>query len=79
MTTIAYDAVTVAGEGVTLERMLWRRDRQYTPGLAELALSINPGLAALGPILPVGTDVRLPTLASLPSDAAEPTVIRLFD
>jgi phage tail protein X len=29
-------------------------------GLAEQTLDINPGLAGLGPILPVGTKFRLP-------------------
>jgi phage tail protein X len=74
---VPYQTVIVRGEGVTLERMLARRDRAYTPGLAELAFTINPGLAALGPVVPPGTAVKLPLASALP--AAQATVVRLWD
>ena len=54
------EVITVAARGQTLERILSKRHRRQIPGLVERALDINPGLAALGPIIPLGTVVRLP-------------------
>ena len=66
---VPHDRIVVTGEGVTLERMLWKRDRRYTTGLCELALDINPGLAGFGAVIPVGTAVRLPLVSALVSAA----------
>ena len=35
----------------------------YTVGVTEQVLELNPGLAALGPILPMGTKVIMPDIA----------------
>jgi len=72
----AYETVTVSGEGVRLDRILARRDRRLAPGLVEAALELNPSLAALGPIIPVGTVVRLPPPAA--EAAAEIPVVPLW-
>lgn len=58
--TDIFDEITVRGEGVTVERMLWKRDRGYTRGLLEKTLDCNPGLSALGAHPPVGTVAKLP-------------------
>jgi phage tail protein X len=76
--TVLSETMIVQGEGVTLERMLWKRDRAYTPGLVELALDTNPGVADLGLVLPVGSAVALP-LASQVSGQGAVEVIRLWD
>jgi phage tail protein X len=55
-----YETLTVGGDGITLPLLLWRRFRRPVPGLIEQALDANPGLAALGPVLPVGTVVSIP-------------------
>jgi phage tail protein X len=47
-----------------------------TAGATEALLSANPGLAARGPVLPIGVVVNLPELA--PSIASAP-ITRLWD
>ncbi|WP_447042520.1 tail protein X [Vreelandella sp. H-I2] len=47
-----------------------------TQGVTEQVLAANPGLAELGPLLPHGTPVTLPTVTQPPSRA--PTV-QLWD
>lgn len=66
----AITAHAIAGE--TLSALAWRvlgRDR----GAVEKILAANPGLAALGPNLPEGTAVVIPTEA----DAATSGTARL--
>ena len=57
------ETLLVAHEATTLDLLLWRRFRAATPGMVERTLDINPGLAALGPTLPVGTlvEIEVPT------------------
>lgn len=54
------ERVTVGGDAITLSLLVWRRFRRPMPGLVETILDRNPGLADLGPILPVGTVLNLP-------------------
>lgn len=54
------ETVKVEREGLTLSRIIWRRFKKQVPGLVERVLDINPGLSALGPILPVGTVIKIP-------------------
>ena len=49
-------------EGDTLDLICWR-ELGRTAGVVEAALEANPGLAYLGPILPMGTAVEMPELA----------------
>ena len=57
------ESVTVEGEFLTVSLIVWRRFRRPMPGLVEAIHDINPGLADLGPFLPVGTrfDMPIPT------------------
>lgn len=57
---MATQSITVESDGFTVDMLIWRRYRRPMPGLLEQTLDINPGLAGLGPILPVGTVVLLP-------------------
>jgi phage tail protein X len=68
------NGVRVDIDGLTLSRFLWRRFKRPTPGLAELVLAANPGLADAGPILPRGLDLIIPTP---PVQAVE--VVQLWD
>lgn len=68
--------VKVGGEGVSVDLLIWRRYKRPTFGLLEQVLDNNPGLAALGPILPVGTLVKLPTVK--PPPVPELAVVRLW-
>jgi phage tail protein X len=58
--TIATRDILVSSEGVSVDLAIWQTYRRPIPGLVELTLDINPGLAGLGPILPVGTKFRRP-------------------
>lgn len=46
--------------GMSLSKIIWRRFKRPMEGLAEQTLELNPGLAALGPILPYKTEFNLP-------------------
>lgn len=54
------ESVTVKSDVLSVDLILFRRFRRYRPGLAERVYALNPGLAALGPILPVGTVFQIP-------------------
>ena len=58
--TTSVEPVTVEGDGLTVSLIVWRRFKAPMPGLVEQVYGINPGLAALGPVLPVGTAFLLP-------------------
>lgn len=65
------ETITIRGEGISLDLLLWRRYGVRGQGLVEETLVLNPGLAALGPILPLGTVVTVP---DLPPSASAPAV-----
>lgn len=67
---------TVSGEGITLDKLLWRHYGARGYALLETALAANPGLAVLGPILPLGTSVVIPDLPQ--ASAQTVTVVTLF-
>lgn len=56
--------------------MICRRAYGDESGYVEKVLDANPGLAALGPILPIGTRVTLP---DLPKAAPERKIVSLWD
>jgi len=72
---MAEEIITVAGDGITVSQLVWRRFRRRVDGMAEAVLTRNPGLAA-SEMIPVGTRVVLP---DVPATAADPAVISLWD
>ncbi len=54
------DSVTIAGDNLTVDLLLYRRDGRAGQKLVEATLEANPGLADLGSVLPVGAVVVLP-------------------
>lgn len=71
------ETVTVKGENILLDLLLWRRHGVRGQGLVVRALELNPGLAGLGPVLPIGTEVILPDLS--PEDDRSPRrIVSLF-
>lgn len=60
------ESITVAGDNLTLSLIVWRRYKRPVFGLVEATLDRNPGLAELGPILPVGTVFDLPVVIDDP-------------
>lgn len=45
-----------------LDLMLWRRFGRRGLGLVEATLRANPGLAAMGPVIPLNTTFTIPDL-----------------
>lgn len=66
-----------AMQGDTLD-LLCHRHLGATAGVVEQALELNPGLAALGPVLPHGTAVVLPNLSTAQTPATR-ALIQLWD
>jgi phage tail protein X len=71
------ETITIKGEGITLDLLLWRRFGRAGQALVEAALQLNAGLAALGAELPLGTRVTLPEEPT--AAATTETAISLFD
>ncbi|WP_267221786.1 tail protein X [Novosphingobium clariflavum] len=71
MTTTA-----TALDGDTVDAICWR-ELGRTRGVTEQVLALNPGLAALGTRLPVGTVVQLPDVATAAPAILE--TVKLWD
>jgi phage tail protein X len=69
--------IAVAQQGETLDAVCWRVLGQ-TAGVSEQAYDLNPGLAALGPVLPGGTRIVLPDLVATTAPVRRETV-KLWD
>lgn len=69
------ETVTIKGEGITLDLLLWRRHGRRGQDLLKQAFQLNPGIAAKGYFLPLGTVVVLP---DLPKATQERRVVNLF-
>lgn len=64
-----------AMQGDTLDAICWRHYGR-TASVVEQALEANPGLADLGPVLPLGTLVTLPPA---PPASENRRIIQLWD
>lgn len=53
-------------QGDTVDRICYRYYGR-TAGVTEAVLEANPGLAKLGPILPMGTLVKMPAVEAKPT------------
>lgn len=69
--------VTVTSEGWTVDRITWEALGDPSPAPVEETLRLNPGLAALGAILPVGTTLTIPDPPS--TRTPERSIVRLWD
>lgn len=65
-----------ANQGETLDA-LCQRVLGRTAGVTEAVLAANPGLADLGPILPIGTLVDLPDATQ--TTQTEAALVQLWD
>lgn len=63
----------MAIQGDTLDALCWRHLGR-TQGVVEATLELNPGLAELGPVLPVGTWVELALPAQVTATTRRSTV-----
>tara|TARA_R110002020_G_scaffold266483_32_gene481468 strand:- start:12519 stop:12740 length:222 start_codon:yes stop_codon:yes gene_type:complete len=71
------ETITIRGEGITLDLLLWRRHGVRGRELVASSFAANPGLAEKGPFLPLGTVVSLPEMPKRTSAARK--VVSLFD
>jgi len=70
------ETITIKGEGITLDLLLWRKYGVRGRELVEATLALNPGLASVGPILPMLTVVIVPPL---PAESRTPVkLVTLF-
>lgn len=60
--------------GDTVDRIVWAHYGRTSPRIVERVLEANPGLAELGPVLPVGVRIRLPVF----EDPAAVEAVRLW-
>ncbi|WP_039918808.1 tail protein X [Cellvibrio mixtus] len=72
MNTRTDSVISVQGDTVD---MICVRHYGYTAKVTEQVLAANPGLAALGAQLPVGTRVKLPAIAPVPIK----NIVKLWD
>jgi len=73
------DVNYISKEGDTVDLVCYRH-YGYTAVITETVLAANPGLAALGPILPTGTEFTLPDLESpIDNPAEKEGVVQLWD
>lgn len=74
--------VEVIRGGTTVELLLWRHGKRHGQTAERLTqtLEMNPGLAALGPFLPLKTKVIIPDLP-VPTETSRTTApaVSLFD
>ncbi|MDH7641188.1 tail protein X [Sphingomonas oryzagri] len=71
------DTVT-ARQGDTVELLLWR-ERAIGPSGLDAVFAANPGLAALGTILPIGTVVTVPATVTAASTTPTLNLVQLWD
>lgn len=72
------EKVTIRGEGIPADLLLWRKYGVEGQALVEELLDLNRDLAGLGPIIPIGTEVLIPDLPD-PAPALARPVVTLFD
>ena len=81
LTADYFEQMTVKGDRLTANQIVWRRYRKEAKGVTELMLRHNPHLARghrTSPFIPVGTVVKIPIVLDILSDKprgqAQPTV-----
>lgn len=65
----------IASEGDTVDYIAWRVYGTQEARVVEQLLDANPGVADLGPVLPAGTTLTLPTLDT----STERAGVKLWD
>lgn len=68
-------ATYLTREGDTVDAVAWRHYGTNDGRVVEAVLAENPGLAALGALLPAGTEIRMPDI----EPATDAQGLRLWD
>ncbi|MFC2252512.1 tail protein X [Labrys portucalensis] len=74
---MAKETLTVSAQYTPLDLLIWRRFRDGSAGMVEVAFDGNAGLADAGPFLPVGTEVQV-DLPEVRRNKPRP-LVRLWD
>jgi phage tail protein X len=72
------EIIAIRGEEISVALLVARRFRDYMPGYVERVFDLNPGLAAMGPFLALGTRVWLPT-PTLQETQGKEIVLKLWE
>ncbi|WP_337881776.1 tail protein X [Chromobacterium haemolyticum] len=64
-------------QGDTVD-LICHRHYGRTAGITEAVYAANPGLADIGPVLPIGTLVTLPDITTKPAETTQP-LVNLWD
>lgn len=75
---MTYETIAVSTEGVTLAKIIWQFLKRQPEGYLELVLEHNPSVSALGPVLPIGTTVKLP-IEEIPQQTTTRNLVLLWD
>lgn len=67
----------IASQGDTVD-LICQRHYGQTANVTEQVYAANPGLADLGPILPMGTPITLPDFSTQPA-ASDSGLVNLWD
>lgn len=70
--------ILIAKEGDTLDALLWR-DASLSADCIGPVLAVNPGIADLGNVLPLGTRVTVPETVISVTNMQERSLIKLWD
>lgn len=79
MAVTGFELVTVQGDYVTVDLLVWRRYKIPAPGILETLLDSNPHLARLHAqscFLPIGTQIRIPIDPDILRDRPPPLQIK---
>lgn len=66
-----------AHQGDTIDSLCWRH--LGSSAQVETVFALNPGIAAIGPILPIGQAVTLPDIADSDNAAPRSSLVQLWD
>lgn len=81
MPVTEYELVTVQGDNITVDLLVWRRYKIPAYGIVEHLLDANPHLALLHKqscFLPIGTQVRIPIDVDIMKGRPPPQIVRTF-
>ncbi len=78
MSVTTYERYKIETTGIKVSLMIWRRFKKPMIGMAERIFALNPGLADLGPFLPLGTVVVIPIDPPAERVTSRP-VVQLWD
>lgn len=75
MAITGYELITILGDRITADLLVWRRYKCKAPGIVEALLDTNPHLARIhrhSAFIPAGIQVRIPIDQDILAGAPKP-------